>query len=71
MPSAEALSAIRSWIAVGQASAPALGDDLTAGIPDDFVKKRKDDPRVRQRAVQLFLVLNLVVRSPVSIWAAG
>jgi hypothetical protein len=47
MPNPEALNAIRSWIAVGLASAPALGDDLTAGIPDDFVKQRQADSRVR------------------------
>jgi hypothetical protein len=47
MPNADALNAIRSWIAVGQASSPTLGDDLTAGIPDDFVKQRQADSRVR------------------------
>jgi hypothetical protein len=46
MPSADALNAIRSWIAVCQASAPTLGDDLTASIPDDFVKQRQTDSRV-------------------------
>ena len=45
-PSADALSAIRSWIAVCQASVPTLGDDLTASIPDDFVKQRQTDSRV-------------------------
>ena len=47
MPNQDALNAIRSWIAVGMASTPALGDDLTTGIPDDFVKQRQADSKVR------------------------
>jgi hypothetical protein len=46
MPSAEALNAIRSWISVGQATVPTLADDLTAAIPEDFVKQRQADSRV-------------------------
>lgn len=46
MPNAEALSAIRSWIAVGQATIPTLGDDLTAAIPEDFVRQRQADSKV-------------------------
>jgi hypothetical protein len=51
MPSADALNAIRSWIAVNQATCPTLGDHLTAGIPDDFVKQRQADPRVSAAAL--------------------
>jgi hypothetical protein len=46
MPSSEALEVIRSWIAVGQATAPVLGDDLTAAIPEDFVRQRQADSKV-------------------------
>jgi hypothetical protein len=54
MPSADALNAIRAWIAVGQAATPALGDDLTAGIPDDFVKQRQADSKVSGAVLPLF-----------------
>jgi hypothetical protein len=46
MPNLDALNAIRSWIAVGQATMPVLGDDLTSAIPEDFVKQRQADSKV-------------------------
>ena len=58
MPSADALNAIRAWIAVGQAATPALGDDLTAGIPDDFVKQRQADSKVSGAVLPLCLFCN-------------
>jgi hypothetical protein len=61
MPNPEALSAIRSWIAVGLASAPALGDELTSGIPDDFVKQRQADSRVRLFPFRLVVCSSVVI----------
>ena len=68
MPNPEALNAIRSWIAVGLASAPALGDDLTAGIPDDFVKQRQADSRVRlfPRLFRLLVCFSIVILKQVN-----
>ena len=51
MPTAEAMNAIRSWIAVAQSATPVLADDVAAAVPDDFVKQRQADVTVSARRV--------------------